>query len=72
LLGPGGLLAGFFYFADEPKGPPFGARPEELAALLAPWFGRGGDLEVEDSIALFRGRERWQVWQRLAAPGVAP
>jgi SAM-dependent methyltransferase len=64
LLRPGGLLAGFFYFADEPKGPPFGARPEALDALLAPWFRRDEDSPVADSIALFRGRERWQVWRR--------
>jgi SAM-dependent methyltransferase len=64
LLRPGGLLAGFFYFAEAPKGPPFGTRPEELAALLDPWFTRVDDRMVDDSIALFLGRERWQVWQR--------
>lgn len=66
LLEPGGLLAGFFYFSDEPKGPPFGTRPTELADLLHRWFSCERDQEVDDSIALFRNRERWQEWRRAA------
>lgn len=67
LLVPGGLLAGFFYFGDEPKGPPFGISPDELEALLAPDFERLDDRPVEgaDSLPPFSGRERWQVWRRL-------
>lgn len=64
LLKPGGLLAGFFYFSDEPKGPPFGANPALLAGTLDPFFTREDDRDVHDSIALFQGRERWQVWRR--------
>ena len=36
LLPAGGLLAGFFYFDDAPKGPPFGIAADELDALLTP------------------------------------
>lgn len=64
LLGPGALLAGFFFFDDAPKGPPFGINPEQLDALLTPHFTRLEDAPVADSIAVFAGRERWQVWQR--------
>jgi SAM-dependent methyltransferase len=64
LLVPGGLLAGYFFFSDEPKGPPFGTCPTELHALLDADFTLEEDREVEDSIPLFRGRERWQVRQR--------
>ncbi len=64
LLGPGMLLAGFFYFNDAPKGPPFGLLPGNLEALLAPDFERIEDLPVEDSIPVFAGKERWQVWRR--------
>jgi len=67
LLRPGGALAGYFYLADAPKGPPFGARPEELPTLLGPWFTQEDDRAVADSIALFRGCERWQVWRRTRA-----
>jgi thiopurine S-methyltransferase len=64
LLMPGGLLAGYFFFSDEPKGPPFGTSPAALHALLDPCFVREEDREVGDSIPMFQGRERWQVWRR--------
>ncbi|MBI2306854.1 MAG: methyltransferase domain-containing protein [Rhodocyclales bacterium] len=66
LLAPGGRLAGFFFFSDEPKGPPFGITPQELDALLGPWFEREDDRAVDDSLPVFAGRERWQVWRRLS------
>ena len=64
LLAPGGRLIGFFFFSDEPKGPPFGTTPEALDTLLSPWFVREDDCPVSDSIPVFAGRERWQVWRR--------
>ena len=64
LLPAGALLAGFFFFDSSAKGPPFGADPVVLAGLLAPHFVRLDDQPVPDSIAVFAGRERWQVWQR--------
>ncbi|TCS36991.1 thiopurine S-methyltransferase [Paucimonas lemoignei] len=65
VLPAGGLLAGFFYFDTAPKGPPFGASSGELEGLLAPWFERVDDQPVSDSLPLFAGKERWQVWRRL-------
>ena len=64
LLAPGALLAGFFFFDDVPKGPPFGIDPAELERLLAPHFNSIEDAAVTDSIPVFAGKERWQVWQR--------
>ncbi|RIX43089.1 MAG: methyltransferase domain-containing protein [Rhodocyclales bacterium GT-UBC] len=64
LLPSGGRLAGFFFLTDQVKGPPFGILPEQLDALLAPHFVRIEDLAPDDSIPVFAGRERWQVWQR--------
>ncbi len=64
LLPPGGLLAGYFFICDQPKGPPFGILPDQLDALLQPSFEQLLDSEVEDSIPVFAGRERWQVWRR--------
>lgn len=64
LLPAGGLLAGFFFFDSNLRGPPFGAEPAALAALLAPAFILRNDQPVGDSVAAFSGRERWQVWQR--------
>jgi SAM-dependent methyltransferase len=65
LLGQGGLLAGYFYFDDAEKGPPFGIGRDELDALLAPAFECIVDEAVEDSIPVFAGKERWMVWCRL-------
>jgi SAM-dependent methyltransferase len=64
LLAPGGLLAGYFFFGDEPKGPPFGIARAQLDALLAPHFDCIADRPVPDSMSVFAGRERWMVWRR--------
>ena len=64
LLAPGALLAGFFFFDDAAKGPPFGISAGALDELLAPNFVCIEDAAVDDSIAVFDGKERWKVWQR--------
>ena len=64
LLKPGGVIAGFFYFADTPKGPPFGTTKAELEALMQARFDRVEDRPVADSIEIFAGKERWQVWRK--------
>jgi thiopurine S-methyltransferase len=64
LLPAGGRLAGYFFVCDQAKGPPFGILAEQLDALLMPNFRRIEDSAVGDSLPVFAGRERWQVWQR--------
>jgi len=65
LLRPGGKLAGFFYFDSGERGPPFPLHSQaELDALLEPAFERLDDQPVPDSIPVFAGKERWQVWRR--------
>jgi thiopurine S-methyltransferase len=64
LLPSDGLLAGFFFICEQPKGPPFGILPEQLDALMTPNFMRIEDVAVDDSIPVFSRRERWQVWRR--------
>ena len=65
LVKRGGLLAGYFFFDEGERGPPFPLHSqEELAALLVPAFQRIEDAPVPDSIPVFTGRERWQVWRR--------
>jgi len=68
LVRPGGALAGFFFFDDNAKGPPFGIAPAALHALLEPAFALEDDIAIpaEQSIAIFRDRERWQLWRRCA------
>jgi thiopurine S-methyltransferase len=64
LLAPGGILAGYFFFGDGLRGPPFPILPEQLDALLQPWFERLADEPVADALEVFAAGERWQVWQR--------
>jgi SAM-dependent methyltransferase len=70
LVVPGGLLAGFFYFGAGERGPPFPLHgQEELDRLLAGAFERLEDASVDDSIEVFRGKERWQAWRRKTGDG---
>ena len=65
LLAPGGRLAGLFFVdATARDGPPFGIDQETLDDLLVPAFELVSDRESQGSLAVFVGRERWQVWQR--------
>jgi SAM-dependent methyltransferase len=64
LLAPGALLVGYFHFDDNAKGPPFGIARAELDALLLPHFDCIVDEPVDDSIAVFAGKERWMMWRR--------
>lgn len=65
LVRAGGRLAGFFYFDEGERGPPFALHAQaELDALLAPAFTSIEDAAVPDSIPVFAGKERWQVWRR--------
>src|SRR5712664_3735993 len=68
LLVPHGRLAGFFFFEDGERGPPFGLKSGELEALLGSHFERTSDAPVTDSIPIFAGKERWQVWTRSTSP----
>ncbi|MFL6657090.1 MAG: SAM-dependent methyltransferase, partial [Massilia sp.] len=68
LLAPGALLAGYFFFDESLKGPPFGTNAAQLNGLLAEYFVCIEDAEVKDSIAVFEGKERWQIWRRRSAP----
>ena len=66
LVRPGGELAGFFYLDDNERGPPFGISTPELGSLLRPGFSLSQDIAIppQESIAVFQGKERWQVWTR--------
>ena len=68
VVAPGGLVAGFFFFGDGERGPPFPlASRDELAGLLEPAFEPVADAPVRDSIPVFEGKERWQAWRRQAS-----
>jgi SAM-dependent methyltransferase len=64
LLAPGALLAGYFFFDEAAKGPPFGIQRAQLEQLLRADFECVADDAVSDSIPVFAGKERWMVWRR--------
>lgn len=66
LLRPGGELVGFFYFDDNQRGPPFGTSSGQLGGLLQKDFQLVEDQAIppSESIPVFQGKERWQVWRR--------
>ena len=66
LVRPGGALAGFFFFDDNERGPPFGISQERLDELLRPCFVLETSVEIApaESIEVFKGKERWQLWRR--------
>ena len=66
LVRPGGRLAGFFFFDDNVKGPPFGISARELRELLGQAFELKEDeaIPAGQSVPVLAGKERWQVWER--------
>lgn len=69
LLPAGALLAGYFFFDDAPdaslKGPPFAIHSAAFTELMLPYFALLEERAVSDSMPVFAGKERWQVWRRL-------
>lgn len=64
IVRPGGALAGFFFFGEGDRGPPFPLRAGELEILLGGHFECCCDRAVDGSVPVFAGRERWQTWRR--------
>jgi cyclopropane fatty-acyl-phospholipid synthase-like methyltransferase len=62
LLRPGGWLVGFFLYGEEDDPPPYPLTANAAAKLFGEHFRRIADEPVSDSLPLFAGRERWQVW----------
>jgi hypothetical protein len=63
-----GLLCGFFFFGPEDEPPPYSVSEDQLNQLLGRCFEKIEDCEVEDSLPLYAGKERWQVWRRNGSP----
>ncbi len=69
LIRPGGALGGFFFFGPEDEPPPYPISRDELRRGLAGSFELEADETVTDSLPLYAGKERWQVWRRRGAAG---
>jgi SAM-dependent methyltransferase len=64
LVAPSGILCGFFFLGPEDEPPPYPISQDQLDELLGGWFQKIEDKAVEDSLPLFAGKERWQIWRR--------
>lgn len=67
LIGKDGYLAGVFFLADKPKGPPFGTSLEALQQRFAGHFVLRQCKGVAEAIPVFADQEFWMVWQRVSA-----
>ena len=64
LLAEHGLVVGFFLYGNEEEPPPYPMTEQAAQSLLGEKFVRLADEAVTDSLSVFAGRERWQVWQK--------
>lgn len=68
LLRDDGRLIGHFFFGESDDPPPYPLRGDETQqAFFAPAFTRLHDEAAVDSLPMFVGRERWQIWQKNPA-----
>jgi protein-L-isoaspartate O-methyltransferase len=63
LLPPGGKLIGFFLCGHENEPPPYPLTEEAARQLFGRKFTRVTDEPALDSLPVFSGRERWQIWE---------
>jgi SAM-dependent methyltransferase len=64
LMAPSGVLCGFFFLGPEEEPPPYPISQDQLDELLGGWFEKIEDHAVQDSLPLYAGKERWQIWRR--------
>jgi hypothetical protein len=64
LIVPSGILCGFFFLGPEEEPPPYPITQYQLDELLGGSFEKVEDNAVEDSLPLYAGKERWQIWRR--------
>ena len=66
LLKDDGKLFGFFFVDTERKsGPPYPITEVNLSTLMTGLFQQEADESTEDQLAVFEGKERWQVWSKV-------
>ncbi len=65
----GGKLLGFFFYGEEDEPPPFPLTAQQVELVLGKAFKLVSDEAVTDSLPMFAGRERWQVWKKVGGMG---
>jgi Thiopurine S-methyltransferase (TPMT) len=63
LLRPGGMVAGFFFYGQEPDPPPFPLTEQQASEIFGERFELEAIEPVTDSLSIFAGHERWQEWR---------
>lgn len=64
LLADGGKLIGTFFYGTNDDPPPHPLTAETADAVLGFHFTRLVDDPVTDSLPMFEGQERWQIWEK--------
>jgi SAM-dependent methyltransferase len=66
LLRPGGIIVGIFFYGNDPEPPPFPLTAAAAKALFSPVFALLEDrpIPADQSLPLYAGAERWQVWRK--------
>lgn len=63
LLRPDGVLAGFFFYAENSDPPPYPLTEQKAAAVFGDQFELEKSEPVTDSLSIFAGKEKWQEWR---------
>lgn len=63
-LGEKGKLLGFFYYGHEDEPPPYPLTEDLAQSLFGAEFTLVVDQAATDSLPLYAGHERWQVWEK--------
>ena len=63
LLAPHGILAGFFFYGNDPEPPPYPLTEAKASELFGGHFNLRKSAEVTDSLSIYDRNERWLEWQ---------
>ncbi len=61
-----GKLIGFFFYGVEDEPPPFPLTEKRAKSLFGERFKCVTDEAVTDSLPLYAGHERWQIWEKVS------
>lgn len=67
LLRGGGRWVGYFFYGEDDEPPPYPLTPQRARDLLGRQFALEEDRAVSDSLPVYAGGERWQIWRKRGA-----
>jgi len=57
------MVAGFFFYGEEPDPPPFPLTERTAREIFSDHFELEATEPVTDSLSIFAGHEKWQEWR---------